>query len=181
MRKDLQNGRSMIEMLGVLSIIGILTVGGFSLISKTVTENKINKVIDEIGDLSRRTRVIFRDYIYDESPSNDTNMSEYIYNAKSYPDVLEWDSSDNVFVDDEDLEMSVYYTVKNEVEYFIVKVDNMTEEICMAVANGQWGTAATNGFSGISFSDSTAIGGSIDLGTAANTCADDTTIYLSFR
>jgi len=183
MKKDLQNGRSMIEMLGVLSIIGILTVGGFNLISKTVSENRINRVIDEVSDLARRTRVIFREFIYDKNPSGDTDMSEYIYKAKSYPDVLEWVSGSKVFVDDDDVEMSVSFKKKENVEYYILKIAKMTDEICMAISNGQWGTRATNGFSGISF-NSDPIGKTISLDDAAgnNGCnGDNSTIYIAFR
>ena len=185
MRKDLQNGRSMIEMLGVLSIIGILTVGGFNLISKTVSENRVNKVIDEVSDLARRTRVIFREFIYDKNPADNADMSEYIFKAKSYPDVLEWDSSKKVFIDDDDVEMSVSFKKKEKVEYYILKIANMSDEICMAIANGQWGTRATNGFSGISMNNNKdPIGKSVTLDDAAgnNGCNNDnSTIYIAFR
>ncbi len=188
MKKDLQSGRSMIEMLGVLSIIGILTVGGFSLVSKTVSENRINKVIDEVSDLARRTRVVFREFIYDckhngSGTCNDnSDMSEYIHNAKAYPDVLEWDNSKKYFLDDEDVEMSISFKKKNDVEYYVLKIAAMTDEICMAIANGQWGSAATNGFAGISFDNTDPIGKTVDLDTAATKCeGDNQTIYISFR
>ena len=38
-----QNGRSMVEMLGVLAIIGVLSVGGIAGYSKAMTKFKINK------------------------------------------------------------------------------------------------------------------------------------------
>ena len=40
-----QNGRSMIEMLGVLAIIGVLSVGGIAGYSKAMTKYRINKAI----------------------------------------------------------------------------------------------------------------------------------------
>ena len=40
-------GRSMIEMLGVLAIIGVLSVGGFSGYSKAMEKFKLNKTISE--------------------------------------------------------------------------------------------------------------------------------------
>ncbi|MBQ7632761.1 MAG: type II secretion system protein [Alphaproteobacteria bacterium] len=179
MKKDLQNGRSMIEMLGVLSIIGILTVGGFSLVSKTVSENKINKVIDEVSDLARRSRVVFREYIYDNKTG--TDMTKYLYDAKAYPTDLEWNESGSKFIDDEDIEMKVLVMEKSAVKYYVLEVAKVSEEICMGIANGQWGTMSTNGFSGIAFSKDDSVGGSIDLGTAASTCADGKTLYLAFR
>ena len=40
-------GRSMIEMLGVLAIIGVLSVGGIAGYSKAMEKFKINKILDE--------------------------------------------------------------------------------------------------------------------------------------
>ncbi len=42
-----QNGRSMIEMLGVLAIVGILSVGGIAGYSKAMTKYKLNKLVEE--------------------------------------------------------------------------------------------------------------------------------------
>ncbi len=40
-----QRGRSMIEMLGVLAIIGVLSVGGVAGYSKAMMKWKINKAV----------------------------------------------------------------------------------------------------------------------------------------
>lgn len=42
-----QSGRSMIEMLGVLAIVGILSVGGISGFSKAMFKHKLNKAIEQ--------------------------------------------------------------------------------------------------------------------------------------
>lgn len=42
-----ENGRSMIEMLGVLAIIGVLSVGGIAGYSKAMEKFKVNKIINE--------------------------------------------------------------------------------------------------------------------------------------
>ena len=202
MKKDLQNGRSMIEMLGVLSIIGILTVGGFSLVSKAVTENKINNVIDEISALAQHTRVVFREFVYkcrenssgtEKKCATGTDMTESLKKASAYPDVLEYttcsDSDKKCFIDNEELEMSVSFLVEDEVEYYVLKIAGpnkgvIPEDICMAIANGNWGTPATNGFSGIAFkNDENLIGGTIGLANAAanDGCGAAKTIFLVFR
>ena len=41
-----ESGRSMIEMLGVLAIIGVLSVGGIAGYSKDMNKFKTNKVAD---------------------------------------------------------------------------------------------------------------------------------------
>ncbi len=45
------DGRSMIEMLGVLAIIGVLSVGGIAGYSKAMTKFKTNKMIDEYNSI----------------------------------------------------------------------------------------------------------------------------------
>ena len=47
MYKNLEKGRSMIEMLGVLAIIGVLSVGGIAGYSKAMEKFKLNKTISE--------------------------------------------------------------------------------------------------------------------------------------
>ena len=54
MKKNAQSGRSMIEMLGVLAIIGVLSVGGIAGYSKAMMKYRINKAIDvPFGDHRR--------------------------------------------------------------------------------------------------------------------------------
>lgn len=48
---DMQCGRSMIEMLGVLAIIAVLSVGGIAGYSKAMTKWKINRTISEYNYL----------------------------------------------------------------------------------------------------------------------------------
>ena len=47
MYKNLENGRSMIEMLGVLAIVGVLSVGGIAGYSKAMEKFKVNKIVED--------------------------------------------------------------------------------------------------------------------------------------
>ena len=57
--KKSQNGRSMIEMLGVLAIIGVLSVGGIAGYSKAMQKYRINKTIDQITQLVNGVRTLY--------------------------------------------------------------------------------------------------------------------------
>mgnify|MGYP000419325913 CR=1 FL=1 len=59
MYKSEQTGRSMVEMLGVLAIIGVLSVGGIAGYSKAMTKFKINKSMDQISMLVANIRTLF--------------------------------------------------------------------------------------------------------------------------
>ena len=58
-KKAEQCGRSMIEMLGVLAIVGVLSVGGIAGYSKAMEKFKINKSIDEISHIVANIRTLF--------------------------------------------------------------------------------------------------------------------------
>lgn len=51
MHKIFEKGRSMIEMLGVLAIIGVLSVGGIAGYSKAMEKFKINKIVAEYSSI----------------------------------------------------------------------------------------------------------------------------------
>jgi len=59
MTKNMQSGRSMIEMLGVLAIIGILSVGGIAGYSKAMQKYRINKAIEQITLIAGNVRSFF--------------------------------------------------------------------------------------------------------------------------
>ena len=54
-----QNGRSMIEMLGVLAIIGVLSVGGISGYSRAMAKYKLTKAQDQITMLLMNIRTAY--------------------------------------------------------------------------------------------------------------------------
>lgn len=57
--KNEQSGRSMVEMLGVLAIIGVLSVGGISGYSKAMAKFKLTKAQDQITMLIMNIRTAY--------------------------------------------------------------------------------------------------------------------------
>jgi Tfp pilus assembly protein PilE len=55
-----QGGRSMIEMLGVLAIIGVLSVGGIAGYSKAMMKVKTNKTVDLISQIVANTQTLYK-------------------------------------------------------------------------------------------------------------------------
>lgn len=53
------SGRSMVEMLGVLAIIGVLSVGGLAGFSKGMEKYKINKTIDQVTRVISNMQTVF--------------------------------------------------------------------------------------------------------------------------
>ena len=49
-----EHGRSMVEMLGVLAIIGVLSVGGIAGYSKAMFKHKISQMLDMVSSYIAR-------------------------------------------------------------------------------------------------------------------------------
>ena len=54
-----ESGRSMVEMLGVLAIVGVLSIGGIAGYSKAMAKYKINKTLDQVSMLITNVRTAF--------------------------------------------------------------------------------------------------------------------------
>ena len=59
MNKNNQMGRSMVEMLGVLAIIGVLSVGGIAGYSKAMEKFKIGKLLDQLVMIITNIRTLY--------------------------------------------------------------------------------------------------------------------------
>ena len=158
MNKMNENGRSMIEMLGVLAIIGVLSVGGFSLINKMQTSYTTNQVIDTAGDFANHITKMVREYELDNPrASNGDLMNEYLCKAKAVPDsLLEGgaacsDYKEKPFSGINDVTYSAKY-IGGKVSA-VLQIDHLTEEMCMQIVTTNWGTPGTSGFIGLSVRD----------------------------
>lgn len=56
MQNIVEKGRSMIEMLGVLAIIGVLSVGGLRIIGQFQSNLKSTQMVNDAADLARQAR-----------------------------------------------------------------------------------------------------------------------------
>lgn len=159
MNKMNENGRSMIEMLGVLAIIGVLSVGGFSLINKMQTSYTTNQVIDTAGDFANHITKMVREYELDNpGAEHQASMNEYLCKAKAVPDsLLEGgvtcsDYKENPFSGINDVTYNVIYLTNGKASVTL-QIGNVTEEMCMQMVTTNWGTPGTSGFIGLSVGD----------------------------
>jgi len=86
-----ENGRSMIEMLGVLAIIGVLSVGGIAGYSKAMHKYRINKTIEQITLIAGNIRAFFAPQRSYEGLGYCTGNNDYcklIKKAKLVPDEM---------------------------------------------------------------------------------------------
>ncbi len=82
-----ENGRSMVEMLGVLAIIGVLSVGAIAGYSKAMMKYKLNKQAEQLSQLLNVM------YIYKEQWrfTQWVNLLPYYIKMKEIPDGMKTD------------------------------------------------------------------------------------------
>ena len=149
MMKYNENGRSMVEMLGVLAIIGVLSVGGIAGYSKAMNKYKINKTTDQVSMLVANIRTLFSsqgDYaglnngqaikfgvvpndMY--TPASKYTSKTSIENAFGGAVTIAADKARN---DDADSN-----------EAFTIRYDGLSSEACVTVSTGDWGSGQASG------------------------------------
>ncbi|MBR3502466.1 MAG: hypothetical protein IKO06_06130 [Alphaproteobacteria bacterium] len=132
-----QNGRSMIEMLGVLAIIGMLSVGGIAGYSKAMMKYRINKTIEQITLIAGNVRTFFA------PQKNYRNLStNVIKKAKLVPDEM-WNEDKTALVNAFGDSFSIFGGSKNTAttsddKAFIISLSGLPAEACIELATHNW-------------------------------------------
>jgi len=172
-----EKGRSMIEMLGVLAIIGVLSVGGIAGYSKAMQKYRINKTIEQITLIAGNARSFFapqRSYEGLGYCSNDNDYCKLIKKAKLMPDEM-WDNTDkqfnNVFGGSACLEIADKAKSGDKQAFRImynIPIDN--EEICIELLSQDWTDAGVKGIA-LSGPVSKFVTVPVSIDTAVSTCS----------
>ena len=146
----------MIEMLGVLAIIAVLTVGGIAGYSKAMMKYRTNKTVDQITHAVTRTRVTFiAQRNYEGLGRNDEEIANVIVNTGILPKDTIVRASDGKFL--------IPYRFKNpfkgnismrvgdrinegDKSAFIIHYDYIPKPACIEIATGAWGDVDGSGF-----------------------------------
>lgn len=139
-----QIGRSMIEMLGVLAIIGVLSVGGIAGYSKAMMKYRVNKTIDQITMISTNIRTLFG------PQGNYVGLNESVLiKAKAIPDEMIVNNRDlvNAFGASFGIGAARKTSTEsnNENHAFIIHhFRGIPNEACIALATQDWNDEALN-------------------------------------
>ena len=142
--KNNEQGRSMVEMLGVLAIIGVLSVGGISGYSKAMAKFKLTKAQDQISMLLMNIRTAFA-----TSPNySGLDVSTAISYNIAPGDMAPTGASDikhafggHAYVGAcSDGKNACTGTPAGNNQYFYIQLDNLGNEACMSLASSDWGT-----------------------------------------
>ena len=155
MTKSVQSGRSMIEMLGVLAIIGVLSVGGIAGYSKAMMKYRINKTIEQITLIAGNVRAFWgpqKNYdgvrcgcnasgCYGQSSGDGCPI---VKKAKIIPDeMLTLDADGKITSITDAFGNSVYIgsedrSAEHDNKAFYIELNHLPEEACIELATHNW-------------------------------------------
>lgn len=140
-----QTGRSMVEMLGVLAIIGVLSVGGIAGYSKAMTKFKITKTFDQVSMMVANIRTLYsgqRDY-----NGLATNIAYKLGVAPAEMVGADPETLVNAFQGNVEIAATQYNGIDNAA--FGIAYQHMGAEACVQIATADWGAGASSGFVGL--------------------------------
>lgn len=180
MKTNMETGRSMIEMMGVLAVIGVLSVGGFSMISKVSNSQKTSAIMDEISAIAGKTRSVVREYDDGDTGDEYSGLGGFVLKSKAYPAEVEWNSSCKCFIGTDEVTYTLTYK-KTNTSLFELQVAGLSAETCMDVVTTSWGSVGTNGFVKLAIGSKTSAT-PLGIGEAPTYCnSDSNTVTFTFR
>ena len=147
--KNEQSGRSMVEMLGVLAIIGVLSVGGISGYSKAMAKFKLTKAQDQLSMMLMNIRTAFSGSSNYEGLTNASAIQLNIIPGDMLPSGIGKTSGKviNAFSG------TVTVTAASANQHFTIEFGGLGIETCTSLASSDWGT---EGLVAITINDSAA-------------------------
>jgi len=153
-----ENGRSMVEMLGVLAIIGVLSAGGLAGYSKAMFKHKLNSTMDQITMLVTNIRTMYG------TQGNYNGLDELAaYKLGIIPETMvatkTGSSSVTAVTLSSPFKGSVAIatsTTKSEGTAgtaFTVTYYGLPKEACLALATADFGSGAGSGYIGVNVGD----------------------------
>ena len=144
-----QSGRSMVEMLGVLAIVGVLSVGGIAGYSQAMSKFKVTKAMDQVQTIITNIRTLYasqRTYTKINATQAQAMgiLTEESINGtvglNPFGGTIEFDTGNSVGTN----------------RTFTVKYTGLTSEACVKMATADWGADQSSGLITISVSGGTA-------------------------
>ncbi len=145
-----ETGRSMVEMLGVLAIIGVLSVGGIAGYSQAMSKFKVTKAMDQVQNIITNIRTLYASQRVYSSLKGKSAYDIGILTDESY------DGSNGL----NPFGGTVNFGAAKDGRSFFVSYEGLTTEACVKMATADWGADASSGLISIN------IGGTLKDGSA---------------
>ena len=133
--KTAQKGRSMVEMLGVLAIIGILSAGALAGYSKAMYKIKINKLIEQISTIAMNVQTLVEADIQKSLSENwfsENRLTGGFIPSEMIRDGKIWTPFQNeVYVNST--------TIGDEgISFLLLDIKNVSPQVCVDLSSINW-------------------------------------------
>lgn len=140
MSESNQCGRSMVEMLGVLAIIGVLSVGGIAGYSLAMSKYKITKALDQVQTIVTNMRTFYSSQrqitpMTAQDAFNIGTLNEESYDVSAKKGLNPFGGEINFGGGSE----------RNAGRTFTIEYTGLTPEACLKMATADWGADASSG------------------------------------
>ena len=136
-----QTGRSMVEMLGVLAIIGVLSVGGIAGYSKAMAKFKLTKAMDQVSQTVTNIRTL-----YSGQPNySGLDTTTAIRMGAIGAEMLGGSDAATATVAYNAFNGNVYVAANAGAQSFRVVFTGLGKEACVALSTADWGSGSGSG------------------------------------
>ena len=123
-----ESGRSMVEMVGVLSVMGLITAGAFVLVGNGQRSQKISRTDDEVANIAANVRTLFAESSdFSKLPST-LDKGTKLLTALSLPTSTPFGGTYSV-------------TSGKDKTTFVVVISDLSETNCKVLENRGWSDA----------------------------------------
>ncbi|HCU58849.1 MAG TPA: hypothetical protein DIC64_02585 [Alphaproteobacteria bacterium] len=140
-----ENGRSMVEMLGVLAIIGVLSAGGLAGYSKAMFKHKMNSTLDQLTMLVTNIRTMYGT----QDNYKDLTAAQAIKLGIIPAAMQNGSALVSPFKGAVTIGTSTAASSGIDDTAFIVTYKDLPSEACINLATADWGSGAGSGFIGV--------------------------------
>ncbi len=150
--KNEQSGRSMVEMLGVLAIIGVLSVGGIAGYSKAMAKYRINQTLDQISMLVMNIRSLYSASVDYTGLTSQVAIQMGIIPRNMLPAGTTEATATAIVNAYQGRVILGVGTTGGAGRSFKVAYTGLTREACVSIASSDWGAQAGSGLVSIGIS-----------------------------
>lgn len=118
--KKTESGRSMIEMVGVLAVMGLITAGAFVLISSAMSSQKTSRVDDDVSAIVAGTRLLYN------------NATDFTGLSSDALGAIGFEGKTSPYGED------YYLNVGSDKSTFYVGIGNLTTSQAKALSHRDW-------------------------------------------
>lgn len=136
-----QSGRSMVEMLGVLAIIGVLSVGGIAGYSKAMAKFKLTKTMDQVSTTVTNIRTLYSGQPNYSGLTTTTAIRMGAIGAEMLngKDTTAATEAYNAF------NGRVFVSATSSGQGFVITFTGLGKEACVSLGSADWGSGSGSG------------------------------------